>query len=65
MCQVRNSVEVAVADKPAVAVEETFNFATYMKERAALVNEALDKAVPMQYPEIINEAMRCVSPSHY
>lgn len=56
--QVRNSVEVAVAQKPAVTVEETFNFAAYMKERATLVNEALDKAVPMQYPEIINESMR-------
>lgn len=51
-------MEVAVAEKPAVTVEETFNFAAYMKERATLVNEALDKAVPMQYPEIINESMR-------
>ncbi|EIE26210.1 Polyprenyl synthetase [Coccomyxa subellipsoidea C-169] len=29
-----------------------------MKERATLVNEALDKSVPLQYPEIINESMR-------
>ncbi len=50
-------MEVAVAEKPA-AVEEAFNFAAYMKERATLVNEALDKSVPLQYPEIINESMR-------
>jgi hypothetical protein len=57
--QVRNSVEVAVAEKPAAVVEEAaFNFAAYMKERATLVNEALDKSVPLQYPEIINESMR-------
>jgi len=54
-------VEVAVAEKPAATVEETFNFAAYMKDRAALVNDALDKSVPLQYPEIINESMRCPS----
>ncbi len=52
-------MEVAVAEKPAASsVEEAFNFGNYMKERAALVNEALDKSVPLQYPEIINESMR-------
>lgn len=29
-----------------------------MMERAALIDEALDRAVPMQYPEVINESMR-------
>lgn len=29
-----------------------------MKSRAIAVNEALDKAVPLQYPEKIHEAMR-------
>lgn len=49
---------MAVAEKPAATVEEAFNFASYMKERAQMVNEALDKSVPLQYPEIINESMR-------
>ncbi|CAK0784644.1 Geranylgeranyl pyrophosphate synthase [Coccomyxa viridis] len=56
--QVRNSVETAVAEKVAATTDEAFNFGTYMKERAQLVNEALDKSVPLQYPETINESMR-------
>ena len=51
-------METAVAEKLAATNEEAFNFASYMKERAQLVNEALDKSVPLQYPEIINESMR-------
>ena len=59
--QIRNSVETAVAEKMAAINGEAFNFASYMKERAQLVNEALDKSVPLQYPEIINESMRWAS----
>ena len=51
-------METAVAEKLAATNEEAFNFASYMKERAQLVNEALDKSVPLQYPETINESMR-------
>ncbi len=51
-------METAVAEKLANTEAEAFNFASYMKERAQLVNEALDKSVPLQYPEIINESMR-------
>ncbi|PSC72004.1 geranylgeranyl diphosphate synthase [Micractinium conductrix] len=29
-----------------------------MKDRAVLIDAALDKSVPLQYPEVINEAMR-------
>ena len=54
-------METAVAEKLAATNEEAFNFASYMKERAQLVNEALDKSVPLQYPEIINESMRQAS----
>lgn len=36
----------------------SFDFKQYMEERAQLVNEALDKAVPLQYPEAVTEAMR-------
>lgn len=35
-----------------------FDFRQYMQQRAALVDAALDLAVPLQYPEKINEAMR-------
>lgn len=35
-----------------------FDFNVYMKSKAQAVNVALDKAVPMQYPEKIREAMR-------
>jgi len=35
-----------------------FDFNQYMGERAKLIDAALDKSVPMQYPEVINESMR-------
>lgn len=35
-----------------------FEFASYMLGKASAVNVALEKAVPMQYPEKIHEAMR-------
>lgn len=35
-----------------------FSFNDYMMRRAELVNEALDRAVPLQYPEAVTEAMR-------
>jgi hypothetical protein len=37
---------------------EAFDFKEYMMQRAMLVNVALDKAVPLQYPEVVTEAMR-------
>lgn len=36
----------------------SFDFNQYMKERATLIDAALDKSVPLQYPEVINESMR-------
>lgn len=38
--------------------EAKFDFETYMKGRAVVVNEALDAAVPVAYPETLTEAMR-------
>jgi hypothetical protein len=38
-----------------------FDFKQYMAQRAELVNQALDASVPMQYPELVNESMRCTS----
>ena len=37
----------------------SFDFKQYMKSRAELIDQALDKSVPMQYPELVSEAMRC------
>lgn len=41
------------------AAAESFDFETYMKSRAKMVNAALDKAVPLEYPEDLTESMRC------
>ncbi len=45
-------VAVNVAPKPA------FDFDKYVAEKALIVNEALDLAVPLQKPETIHESMR-------
>ncbi len=45
-------------DSTAVKAKPSFDFNGYMKERAQLIDAALDKSVPLQYPEVINEAMR-------
>ena len=42
---------------------DKFDFKQYMAQRAELVNQALDASVPMQYPELVNESMRCTSVS--
>lgn len=42
----------------AFAGQDAFDFASYMGEKAKAVNAALDKAVPMQYPEKIHGSMR-------
>ncbi len=47
----REEVETSSAVK-------SFKFKEYMYKRAELVNEALDRAVPLQYPEAVVEAMR-------
>lgn len=39
---------------------EAFDFASYMKGRAHLVNQALDECMPARYPEVLTEAMRWV-----
>lgn len=56
--QVRGAAELQAREVVAAAPKE-FNFKEYMVKRAQLVNEALDKAVPLQYPEAVTEAMRC------
>ncbi|PRW39174.1 geranylgeranyl diphosphate synthase [Chlorella sorokiniana] len=49
--------EVSVRDA-AVAKKPSFDFKMYMAERAEVIDAALDRSVPLQYPEVINEAMR-------
>ena len=35
-----------------------FDFGSYMTDRAKMVNQALDAAVPLKYPEELTESMR-------
>lgn len=39
----------------------SFDFDKYVAEKAHLVNQALDLAVPLQKPETIHESMRCAA----
>lgn len=41
-----------------MATSPAFDFGTYITERAAMVNQALDEAIPAVYPETLTEAMR-------
>jgi len=41
------------------SVHAAFDFGSYMTERAKMVNQALDAAVPLKYPEDLTESMRC------
>lgn len=57
--QARCIAEVTVKSEKAQApAKQGFDFKRYMGERAQLIDAALDKSVPLQYPEIINESMR-------
>jgi len=57
---IRARVISEVVEKVPEAVRKSllFEFDTYMRGKASAVNVALEKAVPMQYPEKIHEAMR-------
>ena len=55
----RSAAELKSREEVATTTKlSSFNFKEYMVTRAQLVNEALDKAVPLQYPEEVTEAMR-------
>ena len=59
--QARCVAETSVRPDAASAVKSkppAFDFRQYMAERAQIIDAALDKSVPMQYPEVINESMR-------
>ncbi|CAD7703201.1 unnamed protein product [Ostreobium quekettii] len=55
---VLNAVELETRPPPSTSETETFDFKGYMKEQAALVETALDSAVPLARPETIHESMR-------
>lgn len=49
----------AVLETQQVRVQPVeFNFESYMKERASIVNAALDESMPVKYPEILLDSMR-------
>jgi hypothetical protein len=50
--------ETSVRPDAAVKSKPSFDFNQYMMQRAQIIDAALDKSVPMQYPEVINESMR-------
>jgi hypothetical protein len=58
--QVRGAAELKSREEvhAGSAEERRFSFKEYMMQRAELVNAALDRAVPLQYPEAVTEAMR-------
>ncbi|CAA6653565.1 unnamed protein product [Spirodela intermedia] len=53
-----SGVSAAQAPPTAAAAAAAFDFKSYMAEKAAAVNQALDAAVPLSYPELLLESMR-------
>jgi hypothetical protein len=49
---------VAVCVSTVGCAADSFDFASYMADTAKSVQAALDKAVPLKYPETLNESMR-------
>jgi geranylgeranyl diphosphate synthase type II len=43
---------------PLPHLDSAFSFESYMRDRAVMVNKALDEAVPLVYPEQLTESMR-------
>jgi len=50
--------QVAAAEVATKKESHSFDFNTYMVDRANLVNKALDDAIPLKYPETLVESMR-------
>ena len=62
----RSAAELKSREEVATTTKlNSFNFKEYMMTRAQLVNAALDKAVPLQYPEEVTEAMRYMPGSQH
>lgn len=58
-CNAQTRCIAEVSAPPAAAKSKpSFDFKQYMADRARIIDEALDKSVPLQYPEVINESMR-------
>jgi len=60
LAQVRGAAELKSREEVHAGSAEgrKFSFKEYIMQRAELVNAALDRAVPLQYPEAVTEAMR-------
>nr|ADL16411.1 geranylgeranyl diphosphate synthase [Dunaliella viridis] len=52
------TLAIATADGAAKQSTASFDFKGYMKQRAVMVNEALDKALPRRHPEVLLDSMR-------
>nr|APW83740.1 geranylgeranyl diphosphate synthase [Dunaliella salina]APW83741.1 geranylgeranyl diphosphate synthase [Dunaliella salina]QID75818.1 geranylgeranyl diphosphate synthase [Dunaliella salina] len=55
--QACRTMAIATADE-AKQSTSSFDFQGYMMERAVMVNDALDKALPQRHPEVLLDAMR-------
>lgn len=49
---------LAATAQEVVRADSAFSFESYMRDRAVMVNKALDEAVPLVYPEQLTESMR-------
>ncbi len=64
VCSTQVHAAADLAQKPAESVLAGFDFEQYMLKRGKMINQALDKALPMAYPPDVIESMRCVHVSH-
>jgi hypothetical protein len=59
LCECSKHPAIHAYIAPIMHAAPAFDFESYMKERAVLVNKALDEALPLRYPEVLVESMRC------
>ncbi|KAK9865378.1 hypothetical protein WJX84_008435 [Apatococcus fuscideae] len=57
-CQAQVHAAADLAEKPAEASLADFDFEKYSYQRSKMINQALDKALPMAYPPDVVESMR-------
>ena len=58
LCLVGQCLQVLATTEARVTPSTQFDLRQYTKQRADTVNEALERAVPLQHPESITEPMR-------
>lgn len=52
------AASVAIREDAVAKSNGGFDFANYMKERAEIVNHALDGSLPEQHPDVLYKSMR-------